>query len=242
MPLQLRLLLLAAALQLCLSPPGLAADRASEIRTIGSIDFVADASFTDARLKEIAGHISAVQRQLSDELGLPPVAGPLRVLIYSSRRDYFLGVRSFIPAISWSDTAGRHGIFLLRDGVPYLFLCDSAELASSVRHETVHAILNTHCRGLPIWMDEGLAQCYAQPDGSHYSERAAAALKAGWLHPGVPDESQLARLKEMRDMTPRSYAAAWQCVYERLERDGGVADLREVLKQSLAARGQTRSD
>jgi hypothetical protein len=199
-------------------------------RKVSELEFACGPSISDERLDELARHVGDVQQLLEDELALSTSAA-LRIFVFDSRREFAIYVQQRIPSVSWAQTAGRHGIFLLRDGQPYIFMLDSDDGVRSLRHEIVHAVLNSACPGVPIWFDEGLAQCYESADGSHHSERAAKLLKSDWLHREPPTVAELSKPQVMSQMSPRLYAGAWHHLSRLLDSEDG----RLVVRQYLAA-------
>ena len=221
-------LILIAALTTGLS----AADRPQlRMAVVEGIEFIADHDIPRERLTELAACVTGVQERLADELGLPPVENMLRIFLFDDRRAFSLYVRQMIPAVNWTETMGRHGIFLQREGQSYVFLLVSDELDQSLRHETVHVVLNAAVPDAPIWLDEGLAQCYEAEDGTHYSGRAASILHNDWLRREPPSLESLVQNTSMREMSPRDYAGAWHHVSRCLHDDAA----RDQLRSALAA-------
>ena len=84
--------------------------------------------------------------------------------------------------------------------------------------------------GLPIWIDEGLAQCYEASDGSHWSDRAARFLSKDVMRRASPTAESLARLRSMSQLGSREYAGCWANLNHLLEdEDAGRPALREYL-------------
>lgn len=197
---------------------------------VEGIEFITDHDIPRERLTALATQVQDVQQRLADELDLPPIESTLRIYLFDARRAFSLYVQQMIPTVGWTETMGRHGIFLQRDGQPYVFLLVSDELEQSLRHETVHVVLNAAIPDAPIWLDEGLAQCYESGDPAHHSERAASVLRKDWLRRDPPTLDGLTRNTTMRQMSPRDYAGAWHHVSRALNDDAARARLRTALK------------
>jgi hypothetical protein len=227
-----RRMLRTAALLLALVPLARAAGASPELRlqVAEGIEFVTDHDLSSARLSELAGHVRDVERRLQEELDVPAVEEPVRIYLFATQAAFGHYVRQHIPGVGRLDTAGRHGIFLLRNGKPYVFVVVGDDVVPSLRHETVHVVLNTSHPGLPIWIDEGLAQCYEATDGTHWSDRAAEALEKDLLRRGVPKASALAKLRTMPQLGPREYAGCWAHMRGMVEDEsGGRVRLRAYL-------------
>lgn len=205
-----------------------------QLHVVDAIEFVTDHELSRERLQELAGHMRSVERQMQDELGVPPIEKTVRVYLFESHAAFSDYVRQHIPSVGRTDAAVRHGVFLLRQERPFVFLAANADLIQSLRHETVHVVLNTSHSALPIWIDEGLAQCYEDPDGSHHSERAERVLKKDLLRRAAPKPQSLEKLKTMSQLGPREYAGCWANLEALLDSPTGrrklhdyLADLRE---------------
>jgi hypothetical protein len=165
-----------------------------------------------------------------DELDVPAIEETVRIYLFARQRDFSHFVLQHVRSVTWPETLGRHGIFLLREGRPYVFLVDGPSVASSLRHEIVHVVLNGSHPELPIWIDEGLAQCYESADGRHWSDRAARILANDLLHRDPPTPEKLGRLKSMSQLGPREYAGAWAVMQYLLDDvDSGRPALRDYL-------------
>lgn len=196
---------------------------------------------SDHRLDDaggIATDLEALHRQLQADLKLPSLDATVRIYLFAKHASFSRYVRKHIPYLTGLDTR-RHGLFLLRNGVPHMFVLRTADLRGSLRHEFVHVVLNTSAPGLPIWLDEGLAMYYEtidDPAGREEITRGLAKrLACGWQ----PDLARLEQLDEMRDMDTLAYAEAWAWVRLLTE---GPAELRGLLPAFLddLRRGHSR--
>lgn len=209
----------------------IAADRSArlQLQVVDAIEFVTDHELSRERLEELAGHMRSVERQMQDELGVPPLEKTVRVYLFATHAAFSDYVRQHIPSVGRTDAAVRHGVFLLRQERPFVFLAAGENLIQSLRHETVHAVLNTSHPALPIWIDEGLAQCYEDPDGGHRSARAERVLKKDLLRRAAPRPQSLEKLKTMSQLGPREYAGCWANLETLLGSPAGRATLRTYL-------------
>lgn len=186
-------------------------DQTSRLKqhVVRGIEFVVDHEISQDKLDELAGNVDDVQQQINDDLGVPAIEGTVRIYLFARQRDFSHFVLQNIRSVTWPETLGRHGIFLLRDSRPYVFLVDGPSIVPSLRHEIVHVVLNGSHPDLPIWIDEGLAQCYEATDGSHWSDRAARILANDLLRRDSPTLDKLSRLSTMSQLGPREYAGCW---------------------------------
>jgi len=202
---------------------------------VGGIVFVADHPFEMAH--EVAAELQSLSQRLEKELGVPPPAAAVRIYIFKERSHYERVLLKTIPEMTRRDTH-RNGLFLLRDNVPYLFVLRSDQLMRTLRHEFVHATLNTNLSNLPIWVDEGLATYYEAEPPHGWQPRFHAALADHVKSGGRPDLARLERLKRMQEMGALEYAESWSWIHLCMH---GPQELRGVLRAYLSALGQPRS-
>lgn len=208
------------------------ANNAASLRlhVVRSIEFVVDHKIAQEYLNELASNVESVQQQLSEELDVPPIEQTVRVYLFARQKEFSRFVLENVRSVSWPETLGRHGIFVLRQGHPYVFLVDGPTTICDLRHEIVHVNLNVSHPGLPIWIDEGLAQCYEAADGSHWNDRAARILLKDVLRRAVPAQSALGRLSTMAQMGSREYAGSWANMnYVLDDEKSGRSALRDYL-------------
>ena len=183
---------------------------------LGQLEFAADHTVEKPKLSAMAAQFASLQQQLGKELQVPPLDRQLRIYLFQSQKSFAQHLKKWIPSVTWGGVMCRRGLFLLRQERPYVFLVVSEELTGDFRHECTHVLLNLYYGELPIWLDEGLAQCYEATDGSHWNAKAFDRLRRDWLGRSPPSVASLAKLKQMSDLGPREYAGAWANVYHWL--------------------------
>ena len=81
-----------------------------------------------------------------------------------------------------------------------------------IRHESTHALVNLTHPGLPLWLDEGLAEAFEHPDRDKtpdpHRERFLSDINTGFK----PDLKRLESMDDVRKFTPRDYREAWAWV------------------------------
>lgn len=83
-------------------------------------------------------------------------------------------------------------------------------IQEDLRHEYTHGLLHASLQGVPLWLDEGLAEYFevGGPTGSvhpEYAEQLAVALSNQWR----PDLDRLERLETVGQMQRADYQEAW---------------------------------
>lgn len=160
---------------------------------------------------EMGQELESLHRRLQRDLKIAPLNATLRIYIFEKHSTFSRYVRRHIPYLTRPDVH-RDALFLLRNGKPYVFAVRTDELMENLRHEFVHVYLNIAVPGVPIWLDEGLAQYYetAREDGRN--ERALVMLGEALRGRWSPDLARLERIVNMSEMGPREYAEAWSWV------------------------------
>jgi hypothetical protein len=192
----------------------------------GRFQFVADFPF--ARAKEVGAELESLAERLWNELLIPDNRDLVRIYLFSTQEDFAAYVRQHIPTLSEADT-NRTAMFLLRNDRPYIFAVATSELTLNLRHEFVHVMLNTSHEGLPIWLDEGLAEYYEVEDGNQPSFRQLLARqnRRTWQ----PNIHRLERLQTMSQMGLVEYAEGWSWVYLLMQ---GSKSSRRVIPEYLS--------
>ncbi len=144
----------------------------------------------------------------------------------------------------------RRAFFLKSDKRLAVYAHWSDRVGEDLRHEVAHGYLHAVVPGLPLWLDEGLAEFFEVPrvqsglNPPHLDLLADMMEHNGWQ----PNLARLERLADAAQMDQRDYAEAWAWVYFLLHSEperrelliGYLADLRtqgiaEPLSLRLAA-------
>jgi hypothetical protein len=105
-----------------------------------------------------------------------------------------------------------------------VFTYKSDRLRQDLRHELTHALLHSALKGVPIWLDEGLAEFFELPaenDGLNVAH--VRKQRKDGIH---GDLKRLEKLSGVDDMHPAEYREAWAWVYLMMR---GTPQAREVL-------------
>src|SRR5438034_4869221 len=76
-------------------------------------------------------------------------------------------------------------------------------IQQDLRHELTHALLHSVLKDVPLWLDEGLAECYEMPaawKGVNYQH--LEQLRRGPQGPAKVDLARLEQLTDVQQMTP----------------------------------------
>jgi len=203
--------------------------REASLRNVVSGPFVFTTDLAANDVEDISAELLALERRITAELKLPRLAVPVRVYPFQTKARYLSYLQQHFPALHRS-ASGRRAIFLLRDGAPHIFVHNSADLRGDIRHEFTHALLNTSVRGLPLWLDEGLAEFYGAPDGSGYQAAHANLVRSRIRQGGTMGLARLESLTDHQQMGKLEYATAWSWAHFLLR---GPAEVRNVVPAYL---------
>jgi hypothetical protein len=161
-------------------------------------------------------------------LGLPSTSEPIEVYLFRDAdcyREYLLRNFPSVPS--------RRAFFLETDTRLAVYAHWSDRVAEDLRHEVAHGYLHAVMPGLPLWVDEGLAEYFEVPRGlnglnqPHVDLLADLAEHNGWK----PNLRRLESLTDAAQLQQRDYAESWSWVYFMLH---SPPERRQILTDYLA--------
>jgi hypothetical protein len=180
---------------------------------------------TDHRLVR---ELRAERDDICHTLSLPSGNEPIEVYLFRDAETYSQFLLKHFPSVP-----PRRAFFLETDTRLSVYAHWSDRVAEDLRHEVAHGYLHAVAPGLPLWLDEGLAEFFEVPRGHaglnrpHLELLADMAQHDGWQ----PNMARLEQLTHTAQMDQRHYAEAWAWVYFLLQSD---AHSRELLTNYLA--------
>jgi hypothetical protein len=179
----------------------------------------------DPTLANLAG----LETQVEGELGVKadPAQAPIDLYILDDRKAFEQFLTFYYPELP-----PRRAFFIAQGERRVVYAYQGDNLEVDLRHEATHALLHAAGAGLPLWLDEGLAEYFEvpRPDGGYNGEHVARLPKdfeGGWR----PDLARLEGLEDVRRMTPRDYRESWAWVHYLLH---GPSAGRAVLLGTIA--------
>jgi hypothetical protein len=133
----------------------------------------------------------------------------------------------------------RRAFFLKTDTRLAVYAHWSDRVAEDLRHEVAHGYLHAAAPGLPLWLDEGLAEYFEAPRGQAGLNRPNAELLAD-MREHMDWQPNLARLELIKDtaqMDQRSYAEAWAWAYYLLQSGPERRELLTNYLREVSSRG-----
>lgn len=152
----------------------------------------------------------AIRGDLVTALDIPVSDEPIHLYLFNEAETYHKFIKAEFPNLP-----RRRAFFVEGDTSLTVFAHWGDRVAEDLRHEVAHGYLHAVTPNLPLWLDEGLAECFEVPRGSDgfHVDHAAKLLDlietASWR----PDLARLERLHSITDMTQKDYAEAWLWVH-----------------------------
>jgi len=168
--------------------------------------------------------LKALRRQVSEELELPLGSKTVMVYLFSNELEYTQYLHATFPGYP-----PRRAYFIQMPGkelAVYTWWGD--RIQEDLRHEFTHGLLHGCLEGVPLWLDEGLAEYFEvagpRPGGVNleHAQLLATAVHNGWR----PDLDRLESLEKVDHMKRPDYREAWGWVHYMLN---GSPDTRQVL-------------
>jgi hypothetical protein len=154
--------------------------------------------------------LNALREHVTAELQLPASDEPVHVYLFKTPRRYQAFMRTH-----FDDYPQRRALFVETDTQLNVYAHWGDRIAEDLRHEVCHGYLHAALAGLPLWLDEGLAE-YFEVDRTQQgfnTENIASLQKVIAQQDWVPDLSRLARFKTIDEMDQLDYAEAWAWVH-----------------------------
>jgi hypothetical protein len=167
----------------------------------------------------VFGELAELRNQVSRELQLPVGAAPVQVYLFETRQRYEAFIKSRYPSLP-----PRRAFFVAmprpmgagEDLLVYTWW--GPRIGQDLRHELTHAFLHSVLRGVPLWLDEGLAEYFELPPGYRgVNPDHVDHLCNDGGGPYRPDLERLERLTEVDQMKRPEYREAWAWVHLMLD-------------------------
>ena len=165
---------------------------------------------------------------ISQRLNLPAPENPVHIYLFAEQATYHDHVHAKFP-----DFPSRRAIFVNSENRLSVYAHGGDHLAEDLRHEATHGFLHAAAPGLPLWLDEGLAEYFEVGRGrrglhrGHINYLLGQQAVAGWQ----PDLERLEQITDAKAMTQLDYAESWLWVHFLLE---SADDMSPVLTTYLA--------
>ena len=166
--------------------------------------------------------LTAKRRDMAEQLKLPVSDEPINVFVFETESQF----RRFMEK-EYPDFPNRRAFFLKNDTTLKVFAYWGDKIGEDLRHEVAHGYLHSVVNNLPLWLDEGLAEYYETPRGTHGLNQGHVYLlnnafrRKDW----APNLNALENLASPAEMSQLHYAESWLWVHFLLENEMGDASL-----------------
>ncbi|MEM9703641.1 MAG: hypothetical protein AAF907_14475, partial [Planctomycetota bacterium] len=168
--------------------------------------------------------LSRLQTEVTAALTLPEATKDVSVYLFPDEAAYRAFLQFRHPGLP-----PRRAYFVGLGSELNVYTYFGERTAEDLRHETVHGLLHASLPGVPLWLDEGLAEYFETPTpggvNGDYPELLARAVADGWR----PDLARLEGMNDFAALTRRDYAESWAWVHLLMTGD------RTVLRDHLAS-------
>jgi hypothetical protein len=226
---------LIAALAFCAATAGCATLRTSattvalpEKYTITLDQLVIHTNFPLPSQHRLLQEINAERLDVSNKFNLPVSDETINVYLFKDAEQFTEFIRIKYPTFP-----DRRAFFVETDTRLAVYAQWGDRMAEDLRHEVCHGYLHSVLTNLPLWLDEGIAEYFEVPRGTHglnspHVKELNELAKAGKWHPNI---QRLESLRSPADMTETDYAESWAWVHWLVETE----PIRKTLLQEYLA-------
>jgi len=181
------------------------------------------------RHHRLVDELVAQRQDIADKLQLPVSDEPIQLYLFQDAERFRSYMQEHYPHLP-----ERRAFFVESDTRLAVFAHWGDHVAEDLRHEMAHGYLHATVHGLPLWLDEGLAEYFEVDRGRHGVNEPHIDLLWDRLQQQQwqPDIGRLERLVRLEDMEQIDYAESWLWVHFALE----TTNLRLNLLQNYLAR------
>jgi hypothetical protein len=193
---------------------------------VGQLEF--HSNFEIPEDHRLVRDLTAEREDVCRTLGLPCGNEVIHVYLFRDAETYAQYLSRHFAGVP-----SRRAFFLESDTRLSVYAHWSDRVAEDLRHEVAHGYLHAVAPGLPLWLDEGLAEFFEVPRGQYGLNRPHLDLLSDMMkHEGwQPDLTRLERLTDAAQLDQRDYAESWAWVYALLHSE---PEQRELLTGYLA--------
>lgn len=183
--------------------------------------FEIHSDFNVTHQTSLTPELTSLSSEISELLHLPAGSEPVHIVIFETAGEYQRYMRNYFPALP-----ERRALFIQDRGPGMLFAHWHPDIATDLRHEMTHAMLNEGPRPLPLWLDEGLAEYFEVASNKRFTDndyvKPVAARAAQGL---VPSLKLLEAIDDLQDFKDVQYRDSWSWVHFLIHRSAASREL-----------------
>jgi hypothetical protein len=194
---------------------------------------VIHSNFELPRQHRLLQEINSQRVDVSNQLNLPVSDEAIHVYLFKDDQEYYDFIKQKYPNLP-----DRRAFFIESDTRLKVLAHWGDRVAEDLRHEVAHGYLHSTVMNLPLWLDEGLAEYFEVPRGTHglnvphVAELNRLAKEGRWR----PDIRRLETFRSPAEMSQVDYAESWAWMHWLLETEPArktllqeyLADLRRT--------------
>jgi hypothetical protein len=204
---------------------GRAEDRWPAERRAGPL--LCHADFPLEREQPLLDELAHLQEDLKMHLTARPPGETVHLFLFQHKETYQAYMQRYFPKVPY-----RRALFIKARGPGMVFAFRGEDFQIDVRHECTHALLHAWLSGVPLWLDEGLAEYFEVPLDKRAGHNPHLAAVRTLVRSGeLPRLEALERLDNIDDMGRDEYRDAWAWVHFLLH---GPRDAHDELLRYLA--------
>jgi hypothetical protein len=148
-----------------------------------------------------------VSALLEQTAGIVATGERVELVLFASQSSYLKYLTPGLP-----QARNRRALFYRNAGVSQIYAWKSRFLMTDLRHEMVHVRVHQHLPFAPLWLDEGLAECFEERAGSRGDESRREHLRWKARLNQVSSLRVLERLPSAESMDGDDYRNSWAWV------------------------------
>ncbi|MCA9041494.1 MAG: DUF1570 domain-containing protein [Planctomycetaceae bacterium] len=168
---------------------------------------------SDFKLKEshpLVKELEELRKEVNETLDLPYQEKTITVYLFEDKETYQTYLSRQHPQLP-----DRRAFFVQQGNELAVYTYWGDQIQEDLRHEYTHGLLHSNLSGLPLWLDEGLAEYFeVDPERAgrlhpDYTPQLNLQIAQGWQ----PDLERLERITEFEDLKLADYREAWGWVH-----------------------------
>lgn len=141
---------------------------------------------------------------LEKSAGIVATDERVEIVLFASQASYLKYLSAGLP-----QARNRRALFYKNAGVSQIYAWNNRSLMTDLRHEMVHVRVHQHLPFAPLWLDEGLAECFEERLGSRADVSRRELLRWKARVNQVSSLRVLERLPSAEAMDGDDYRDSW---------------------------------
>jgi hypothetical protein len=185
------------------------------------------AAFPLTSLENLFTELSQLEQELERTLAVGQSGEKIEIRLFADAPSYREYLNKLYPRAPY-----RRALYVQRAGRGVVYAYRHEQLPIDLRHECTHALLHSSLPGVPLWLDEGLAEYFEMPEALRaYGHPHLASLRWDLRLGRRQSIPSLENRRDLSEMGPMEYRFSWAWVHFMLH---GPILAHKALVQYLA--------